>query len=254
MTPALAHYLQTLADRYEQPGFIPSDPISYPRSFMRPDGRLSIPRQQDIETAAVIASWLAYGRRASILEAIGKVSAELGPEPALPLEEVADRFNGVETPLYRFFTYADLSDLADALAAVFYRYGTLETYIRSSCLPPLEALCARFSHIRGFPSDTKSACKRLNLLLRWMVRRDSPVDLGLWSGLIPASSLIIPLDTHVHRQALKLGLTDRRTPDMKAAIEVTSALSEAFPADPTRGDFALFGHSVTSASQFSPTP
>lgn len=254
MTPVLAHHLQTLADRYEQPDFIPSDPISYPRSFMRPDGLLPLSLQQDIETAAVIASWLAYGRRASILEAIGKVSAELGPEPSLALEEVADRFNGVEVPLYRFFTYADLSDLADTLAAVFYRYSTLKTYIRSSCRPPLEALCKLFSHIRGFPCCTRSACKRLNLLLRWMARRDSPVDLGLWSGFIPASSLIIPLDTHVHRQALALGLTCRRTPDMKAALEVTSALSESFPGDPTRGDFALFGHSVTSATQVIPTP
>lgn len=99
-----------------------------------------------------------------------------------------------------------------------------------------------FDNIKGFPKDKKSACKRLNMLLRWMARQDSPVDLGLWD--IDPSKLIIPVDTHVHRMALDLGLTKRRQADMKTALEITDAMREIWPEDPAKGDFALFGYGI----------
>ncbi len=89
-----------------------------------------------------------------------------------------------------------------------------------------------------FPSPASgSACKRWNLYLRWMVRRDD-LDFGLWSG-IPASRLVVPTDTHVHRIARRLGLTRRRTADWKAARQITDALARFDPSDPVRFDYAL---------------
>ena len=87
------------------------------------------------------------------------------------------------------------------------------------------------------------ACKRMHLMLRWLVRHNSPVDIGIWSFL-DQSRLLIPLDTHVHRIALELGLTSRKSADMKTAVEITETMKEIFPYDPSRGDFALFGYGV----------
>ncbi len=83
------------------------------------------------------------------------------------------------------------------------------------------------------------------MFLRWMCRHGSPVDFGLWTICDPRN-LIIPLDTHVHKQALRLGLVKRRTPDLQTAIEITDRFAEIFPDDPTKGDFALFGYGVNN--------
>lgn len=109
---------------------------------------------------------------------------------------------------------------------------------------PISYLIACFHGIKGFPKSNFSACKRLNMLLRWMSRKNSPVDLGLWD--IKPSKLIIPLDTHVHRIALDLGLTKRKQADMKTALEITDAMREIWPEDPAKGDFALFGYGVNN--------
>ena len=94
------------------------------------------------------------------------------------------------------------------------------------------------------PKGKSSANKRVHMFLRWMVRRDSPVDLGLWTWADPAE-LLIPLDVHVMQEAAKLGLIGQKaTASRKTAEELTAALCEAFPADPCRGDYALFGLGV----------
>jgi len=82
-----------------------------------------------------------------------------------------------------------------------------------------------------------SACKRLNLFLRWMVRRDE-VDPGGWDG-VPASKLLVPLDTHIHRIGLALGFTDRKCADIRCALEIANAFKRFAPEDPARYDFAL---------------
>ena len=82
------------------------------------------------------------------------------------------------------------------------------------------------------------------MFLRWMVRSGSPVDLGLWSGFIDRRTLVVPLDTHVLQEAKKLGLLKSTSASMSAAKRLTAALAEAFPDDPVRGDFALFGFGV----------
>jgi uncharacterized protein (TIGR02757 family) len=89
-----------------------------------------------------------------------------------------------------------------------------------------------------------SANKRLNLFLRWMVRRNSPVDTGLWDWY-PQSELLMPLDTHVVAVAKEFGLVEQNaTPNLKLAIRLTDIMSKIFPGDPMKGDFALFGHGV----------
>ena len=83
------------------------------------------------------------------------------------------------------------------------------------------------------------------MFLRWMVRSDSPVDLGLWSDFIDRRTLVVPLDTHVLQEAKKLGLLKSTSASMSAARRLTASLAEAFPEDPSRGDFALFGYGVS---------
>lgn len=113
----------------------------------------------------------------------------------------------------------------------------------TSCISLLEALISLFPNQKGIPLNTTSACKRLCLLLRWLIRKDSIVDLGIWN-LLPQSELLIPLDTHVFRMAKELNLTNRKQADMKTAVEISNKLKEVFPDDPTLGDFALFGYGI----------
>ena len=89
-----------------------------------------------------------------------------------------------------------------------------------------------------------SACKRVCMFLRWMVRDGSPVDLGLWSGFIDKRTLIIPMDTHVLQEANRLGLINAKTASMSVARRLSARLAEIFPDDPMKGDFALFGYGV----------
>ena len=89
-----------------------------------------------------------------------------------------------------------------------------------------------------------SAAKRLNMFLRWMVRKGSPVDIGIWSELINQRTLIMPLDTHVIQQAMQLGLLKSKSATMVAARRLTEELATFFPEDPLKADFALFGYGV----------
>lgn len=85
------------------------------------------------------------------------------------------------------------------------------------------------------------------MFLRWMVRNDSCVDIGLWSGFISKETLVIPLDTHVLSQAKKLGLINSKVASMSAAVKLTEKMKRVFPADPLKADFALFGNGVTDS-------
>ena len=97
----------------------------------------------------------------------------------------------------------------------------------------------------GSKPDPKAANKKINMMRRWMVRDDGKVDLGVWKHS-DKRNLIIPLDTHVHSQAVSLGLTKRRQKDIGTAVEITDTFRSIFPDDPCLGDFALFGHGVVT--------
>lgn len=208
---------------------------------------------EDREVAGLIASSLAYGRVTQILKSVAWVLRELGPAPSAFLRGapdclLRDVFSGFQ---HRFTDGDDLVRLLAGMRGLLDRYGSLGACFLKNGRPSdettLPALTA-FVHELAVPfggrsnsliprPEKGSACKRLNLFLRWMVRQDR-VDPGGWDRLSP-SKLIIPLDTHMHRIANRLGFTQSRCPTMKTALEITRAFSGIDPSDPVRYDFAL---------------
>ena len=136
------------------------------------------------------------------------------------------------------------------LASLISEHGSLKAYVNknaSTGIEAVEAICAYFAEHEAnaiIPKNAKSACKRICMFLRWMVRDGSPVDLGLWSDFMDRRTLIMPLDTHVVQESLRMGLLKSRTASMGTARRLTDAMLEIFPDDPLKGDFALFGLGV----------
>ncbi len=223
-------------------------------------------RRRDREVAAFISSALSYGRVAHILKTLEQIFSPMGVSPYAFVRDfdlardgahfspIVHRFNrgrdilclllglqqiiGQDGSLRKFFlrgyavrqpdTTAALSSFVDAFLALDF------TPVLGKHPPPSHA---GLSYL--LPSPRKgSACKRLHMFLRWVVRRSDGVDLGLWEEVSP-SKLIIPLDTHVVRISRRIGLTRRRAADAKAAREVTAALRCFEPEDPVKYDFAL---------------
>jgi len=137
-----------------------------------------------------------------------------------------------------------------ALKDMLTEHGTIGEYVRRNANDGYSAIVAICTYFSGkgieviIPKDTKSACKRVCMFLRWMVRDGSPVDLGLWSGYLDKRTLIMPMDTHVIQEANKLGLLKGKGASMAAARKLTARMAEIFPNDPLKGDFALFGYGV----------
>ncbi len=149
---------------------------------------------------------------------------------------------------YRFVTYANLHALLRAYQQIMREHGTLCEYVRrngdGAGLGAVKAICAAFAESDvGYlvPASASSACKRICLFLRWMVR-EPPVDLGLWKGFVDRGSLIMTPDAHVLKQARKFKLLAKEPATMATARKLTAIMAEVFPGDPLRGDFALFGH------------
>ncbi|HEX6179201.1 MAG TPA: TIGR02757 family protein [Thermoanaerobaculia bacterium] len=200
----------------------------------------------DQEVAGLIAAAFAYGRADIIVANIGAVLARMTPSPhrylaAFDRREATKRFAGFA---HRFHKTPDLVALFASLANAIRKHGSLGALFEhcyntndNDIAPSLARFVESLDHpILTNPRDG-SACKRMNLYLRWMVRRTSP-DLGLWIFVDPAK-LVVPLDTHVHRIATFLGLSDRATPDWKAARAITDKLAAFDANDPVRYDFAL---------------
>jgi uncharacterized protein (TIGR02757 family) len=224
---------------------ISPDPLEVVREFS--DSR-------DREVAGLVAAAFAYGRAELIVANLRSIFAAMGPSPHEYLtrdfsrDEAMRRF---ERFSYRFHRTADLVALLSAISASLEQHGSLGALFRAGCeksdsdiAPALDAFVtalrnqagAPMSNLLSAPSDG-SACKRMNLFLRWMVRTTEP-DLAIWSFADPAK-LVIPLDTHVHRISRFLGLTERKAADWKTAREVTDALARLDPQDPVRYDFAI---------------
>lgn len=207
----------------------------------------------DQEVAGLIAAAFAYGRAGIIVTNIGAVLSSMTPSPYRYVEtfdrvEAAQRFRGFA---HRFHKTRELVDLLDRIAAAVAQHGSLGALFRTcydlrdddigpSLARFVDALRGRstkaLDYLLTSPEDG-SACKRMNLFLRWMVRRTSP-DLGVWDFVDPAK-LVVPLDTHIHRITTFLGLSHRKTADWKAARAITDRLAKFHAADPIRYDFAL---------------
>jgi uncharacterized protein (TIGR02757 family) len=207
----------------------------------------------DQETAGLIAAAFAYGRADIIVSNIGAVLEKMTPSPyrylaSFNAREAAKRFAGFA---HRFHKTPELVAFLSCIARAIREHGSLGALFEK-CYDANDAdigpTLARFvEELRGAggrhlqylltsPNDG-SACKRMNLYLRWMVRRTAP-DLGLWTFVDPRK-LVMPLDTHIHRIATFLGLNDRKSFDWKSARALTDRLARFDEADPVRFDFAL---------------
>ena len=204
----------------------------------------------DQEVAGLLAAAFAYGRADIVVANVGRVLDAMAPSPFAYLQsfdagDARKRFAGFA---HRFHKTRDLVSLLSRIADAIREHGSLGALFEK-CYDAGDAdigpALARFVGEIRIPSlnylltspDDGSACKRMNLYLRWMVRRTSP-DLGLWTFVDPAK-LVVPLDTHVHRIAAFLGLSRRKTADWKTAREITDRLAVLDRSDPVRYDFAI---------------
>lgn len=238
------------AEKYNRKEFIPNDPIRFPHRFTD---------KQDREISGVITSWISYGRRPLILKKAEELHSLFGYSPyKWIMQDEKMRIKSCDAlrkqnankrdTCYRFYTFADFFALTERLHTIYKKHESLEDALAATegdhIIRKLQHL---FAGIKGIPlADSTSACKRLAMFLRWMVRTDGIVDLGIWTTYFSPRDLIIPLDTHVFRMAHELKLITHKTPGMSAAIELTEAMRELFPHDPCLADFSLFGYGVNN--------
>jgi len=234
--------LDSVFERYHLPEYIHPDPLEFLKKYINPE---------DMEIVALIASSFAIGRVQSILQTVELILGVLkSPQKdliALSRKDLELAFTGFK---YRFYTDSSLVNFLMGIKNVINKFGSLHNcFVKGINITdgePLGSLSYFVSELttnissgkRVLPDPEKgSACKRLNLFLRWMVRDDN-IDPGIWKD-IPKDILIIPLDTHMMQISQILGFTSRKSADMKTAIEITDALKIYDPVDPVRFDFSL---------------
>lgn len=238
-----------LAKEYNRAEYFTTDPVIFPKHFYMllrhkestgAELGLTVPKDydvslQDVEIAAVIAAHLAWGRRDMIVRDITKAMEEMRWRPYEYV--MMGSYKSCNDSLHRTIKWCDFAGICANLKQYYTYNKTLET------LSPDEMR----SMIFGQKSNKSAANKKIHMLRRWMVREDGIVDMGLWKSISPAE-LIIPLDVHVHRTAIELGITKRRSADITTAYEITEYLKGIFPQDPTIGDFALFAYAAVNKS------
>jgi len=236
------------------------DPIEFPHRYDKPE---------DIEVVGFIASCFAYGRVELFKPVIGNILSIMNKSPYIFLLEFnagkhGRLFKGVK---YRFNENKDIICLFYIMGEVLRKHKHIDVafkrFYRQNDPDTGNALAGFIDYISGmdtskvygsnirpaglvqfFPSPRKgSACKRMNLFLRWMIR-DKDIDFGIWKG-IPKNKLVIPLDTHIARISRCLGFTKRKADDWKTAAEITDALRKLDPEDPLKYDFAMCHHGIS---------
>lgn len=231
MDTCLREQLICWADKYNDPKYFEKDPIAFPKRFagMMSEGKACL---QDVEIAGLLAGHLAWGRREMIVRDSERLFDEMGWKPYEYVME--GNWKSDPVSLHRTIKWSEIAAICSRLRDIYRQIPSIEALTIS------EIRCGIF----GSAPDRNAANKKINMFRRWMVRDDGRVDLGLWKNTSKAG-LLIPLDVHVHRNALELGLTGRSSTDFKTVIEITEAFREIFPDDPCKGDFALFGRGVT---------
>lgn len=257
---SLKKTLDTFYNEYDFKARLKHDPIEFPHRYIRPE---------DIEIAGFIASCFAYGKVGLFKPVVEKILDAAGKHPArffanFTLKKDARCFEGVS---YRFNKERDIVCLAYLLRCAINEWGSLKNLFyhhydsgHDDIKNALSGFVDFFLNINTsavygnnvrpaglaqlFPHPEKgSACKRINLFLRWMVRTKD-IDLGIWKR-IPPSKLIIPLDTHISKISRCLGFTRRKIPDWRAAKEITEMLKKYDPLDPLKYDFALCHYGIS---------
>lgn len=227
--------------------FIQTDPIQIPKLFEE---------KEDIEISGFLAASLAWGQRPVIIKKCRELMQLLDYAPADFIRNATEGdFDRFRTFKHRTFNSYDCCYFLRSLANIYRNHGGLENVFTTGYAvrqDMAEALRRWHTIFTELPAENRvlrhiadidkgSAAKRVNMYLRWMVRKDeSGIDFGLWKG-IPASALLIPLDLHTGNVSRQLGLLARNQNNAKAVEELTARLREFDPADPVRYDFALFG-------------
>ncbi len=248
----LKEFLDAKVQEYNQTAFIENDPISIPHQYLK---------KQDIEISGFVASVFAWGQRTTI---INKCNEFFGMMDHAPHDFVLHHTDSDLKPFLNFkhrtFNATDALYFIKLLSYHYNQFESLEDAFLKGADQNAEDV---ESHLTGFfdyffslpdhprrtykhiPSPAKkSASKRLNMFLRWMVRKDkNNVDFGIWERIKPRQ-LVCPCDLHVDRVGRKLGLINRKQTDWRTAIELTQNLKKLDPEDPVKYDFALFGLGV----------
>ena len=250
-TTEIKRVLAKLYARYNHKEFIPPDPLQFVYQYTNPI---------DMEIAGFLSAALAYGRVQQIEKSLTSLFKHMGKSP----HEFIMNFNAKQRKelqdfKHRFTTGEDISDLLKLLQIVLNKYGSIEEFFiqgynpsNENIIPALSKFCDSLSNMYAAKHNGQvssglkylladpsrgSACKRLNLFLRWMVR-DDEVDSGLWKS-IDKAKLIMPVDVHIARLSRILGFCERKTASLAAAVEITERFTEIEPADPVKYDFAL---------------
>lgn len=265
MEKNIQELLRDYAERYETADFLTGDPSW----FMH-----QVQGRENKEAMAFVASVLSYGSRKQFMPKIDSIrQLARGEVQRWILDgEFEDSFReGDRECFYRLYTMGDMNRFFRAYRDLLLEYGSLGEFARRGegideideideidaidAIDVIERICGYFRErgVQGIiPKDASSSCKRLCMFLRWMVRDGSPVDLGLWT-FIDKRSLIMPMDTHVMQQAVRLGLLQAKTATMATARRLTQRVAQIFPDDPLKADFALFGYGVNQRSESTDT-
>jgi len=228
--------------KYNRREFVHPDPLEFLYLFEDPADR---------EVVGLVASALAYGRVKQILASVADALERIGPSPARFVansgrSKMEKSFLGFR---HRFTSGEEMACLLAGAGASIRRHGSLGKLFSSgvgrsddTVLPAMGRFVSELSEagcLKGLlpHPEAGSACKRLNMYLRWMVRKDE-VDPGGWKG-VRREKLVVPLDTHLFKIGRALCFTRRKAADLKAAMEITASFSKIAPEDPVRYDFAL---------------
>lgn len=243
-------FLDKKFEQYNNPSFIETDPVQIPHQFTR---------DEDIEIAAFLTATIAWGRRSSIIKSGYEMIRRMNENPYHFIMHSNDEdFSTFLDYKYRIFNGIDMISYLTSLKNIYENMGGLRGLfmgISDTSKNLAERIIdarKRFFEVpcpdrtgKHFPDISRGAsAKRINLFLKWMIRKDNRgVDFGIWND-IPASELYIPLDVHTGNVARKLGLLKRKQNDWKAVEELTAVLRQFDPEDPVKYDYALFGLGV----------
>lgn len=246
---SLKQFLDEKVEQYNTPLFIKDDPIQIPKKYKS---------KYDIEISAFLTATIAWGNRKMIINNANKIMNLMGNSPYdFVMNHNDSNLRSFDYFVHRTFNSIDLKYFIKGLQNIYMNYGSMETvFSMNASSSSIQTSIHEFKKIffslehakrtEKHVGDPKkgSACKRLNMMLRWLVRKDnSGVDIGIWKD-ISQSILSCPLDVHSGNVARKLGLIKRKNNDSKALAELDQKLRKLDPNDPVKYDFALFGLGV----------